>query len=702
MITFIKHGAKNEVYKTISEEKIVDLMRSEEMETVAKAYRKEYVIKRALNSQIPDIKSIFYSQIPNICFAAEWKKAQRKLEMKMFNGLVLLQVNNLRSTEDAIELRKVAAQQPYTYMAFVGLSAYSVMIVCKISTEKEFAQYNAKQLAKIQLNAYKHLHYIYSAQLGLTVDNLPPSLNISCPLSFDSDIYYNPNSEAFFVREDEEMVPKYKARNNSDSPTKQFEIPNITTLGVIFECCLADAEEKAHTICDNPEYFNDATLSLLADYCCESGLPQDYALMRARWKTRFQDINIEEVTQVFSNAYKKVETAGIPYKHIDKQALMAYKSEAFLNMHYELRRNVINGVVQYRQKNGFDYSFHNLTDQVMNTMTHTAIKHGIGSWDKDMRRIVNSNIVPEYDPIADYLYSLPKWDGKDRVSELVARIPSECPNLEMYIHTWLLSMVAHWLGKDSLHGNALVPILIGSQGCGKTSFCGIVLPPELRDYYNDKVEFKNETSLVLGLSSFALINIDEFDALKKSQQPTLKYLLSKNDVKLRMPYGKSFEQHRRYASFIATTNNLHPLIDRTGSRRFLCIRVTDGKRIDFLTPIDYQQLYAQLRTEVFQDKRYWLDEEETAALTQHNKQFMQMRTLSQMLDKLFVCPTTEEEVETVTTQQVIDLLNFHFPEFNQSQGTAKEIGKYFNSHGFESKKNNKGAVYKVKHLPIEQ
>ena len=702
MITLIRKNTQTKTYKPIDEDKLVGYMRSEGMEAAAKDFREEYVVRRALNSQEEfDEQSASGRGIPSICFAAEWKKAQRKLVMKEYNGLVLLQVNNLRSTEDATELRKLASQQPYTHMAFVGLSSYSVMIVCRISAEKDFGSYTEEQLAKIQLNAYKRLHYIYSAQLGLTIDNINPTLDTSCPLSYDPDIYHNPGSEPYYVREDEEMTPQYKGQNHTEGDKKQFEISNVATLGVIFECCLSDAEEKAHTVCDNPSHFDEAVLSLLADFCCESGLPQDYALMRARWKTRFQHINTEEMTLVFSNAYKEKETVGIPYKHVDKQALMAYKSEAFLNMHYELRRNVINGVVQYRRKDGFDYSFHDLTEQVMNTMTHSAIKHGIGSWDKDMRRIVNSDIVPRYDPIADYLYLLPKWDGKDRVSQLASRIPSDCPELEMYLHTWLLSMVAHWLGKDSLHGNALVPILIGGQGCGKTSFCSIILPPELRDYYNDKVEFKNETSLVLGLSSFALINIDEFDALKKSQQPTLKYLLSKNDVKLRMPYGKSFEQRRRYASFIATTNNLHPLVDRTGSRRFVCIKIADGQRIDFLTPIDYQQLYSQLRTEVFQSRRYWLDEEQTAALMAYNTRFMQMRTLSQMLDKLFEQPSSEEDAEIMTSHEIIALLNARFPEFNQTQGTANEIGKYFVSRGYTCGKKNKGAIYTVKRRQIE-
>ena len=85
--------------------------------------------------------------------------------------------------------------------------------------------------------------------------------------------------------------------------------------------------------------------------------------------------------------------------------------------------------------------------------------------------------------------------------------------------------------------------------------------------------------------------------LSKSQQPLLKHLISKADVKMRPPYGKAYEQRRRYASFIATTNNLRPLPDdKSGSRRFICIVVKE--QIDYLTPINYPQLYAQLLAEI--------------------------------------------------------------------------------------------------------
>ena len=82
---------------------------------------------------------------------------------------------------------------------------------------------------------------------------------------------------------------------------------------------------------------------------------------------------------------------------------------------------------------------------------------------------------------------------------------------------------------------------------------------------------KNDNDIFLAMSGYALINIDEFDAMSKSQQPILKYLISKNDVKFRPPYGKVMEERQRFASFIATTNNRRPLVDPTGSRRFICV-----------------------------------------------------------------------------------------------------------------------------------
>ena len=60
---------------------------------------------------------------------------------------------------------------------------------------------------------------------------------------------------------------------------------------------------------------------------------------------------------------------------------------------------------------------------------------------------------------------------------------------------------------------------------------------------------------------------------------------------------------RRYASFIGTSNQKDLLTDPTGSRRFICIEVTDP--IDTNVTIDYRQLYAQAMHLLYKNERYW-------------------------------------------------------------------------------------------------
>ena len=192
--------------------------------------------------------------------------------------------------------------------------------------------------------------------------------------------------------------------------------------------------------------------------------------------------------------------------------------------------------------------------------------------------------------IEDYLTRLPVWDGKDRIRPLAARIPCDNVRWEQLFYTWFLSMVAHWQGRDKQHGNSLSPLLVGGQGCGKSTFCFNLLPPDLNKYYTDSIDFSKKRDAELYLTRFGLINIDEFDQVSSRHQGFLKHLLQKPVVNVRKPHATQVESVKRYASFIATSNHTDLLGDPSGSRRFICIEV---KMIDNAQPIDYLQLYAQ-------------------------------------------------------------------------------------------------------------
>lgn len=279
------------------------------------------------------------------------------------------------------------------------------------------------------------------------------------------------------------------------------------------------------------------------------------------------------------------------------------------------------------------------------------------------------------------------------MEELAKRIPTDNGNFAHCFHIWMLSMVAHWMGRMSSQANALVPLLIGSQGCGKSSFCAALLPDELQPYYNDRIDFRNETSMLMGLTNFALINIDEFDSVSRGKQPLLKYLISTPAVKMRMPYQTSISNCRRYASFIATTNSRKPLKDLTGSRRFLCVEINGN--IDFLSPIDYGQLYAQLVEEIAAGARFYFNEEETRGIMEMNQRFVDIDDLELLIDSLFRKPNGMDDFKEVSLPEVVELLKPYDKQLRGNRQDLIRIGRILRMKGFEVKRTATGMKYKV-------
>lgn len=693
-ITLVKKNKEGRTFNLVEIEDVLKKIREGEYAAEVVPFRRDYPENRARQR----VGGLYNEQamraLPQLCFAAQWRKQNGVEKVKETNNLILLELKNLRDENEVELLRRRVEQIPYTMVCFVGASGYDIEIVCQVryanTTNDE-----SKQQLNLQ-NACKLLHYHYSVQLQTTLDMPVASMMASCAVSMDSQLFYNPDSELFFVRDEKVQLPQLPVKEES-SPLLLPGSDALMTRMRVFEWCFSEAMRNAEEKIEDEDDFADATLHLLSDYCNESGLPMDFAVKRTKWRVLFDAFDTDYINEVFACAYEKKKTVR-PLGHVPKSALLTLRTEAFLNRHYELRRNAMTGVVQYRKLDGYDDDFRDLTTADMHSMTNRALKAGLGSWDKDVRRLIESNDIPVFDPAEDYLMNLPRWDGRDRVTPFISRVLPEASKeiLRHAFHTWLLSMVAHWLGRDASHGNALVPLLIGSQGCGKTSFCNIILPPALQPYYNDKVEFKNETALALGLSSFALINIDEFDSLKRSQQPTLKYLLSKSDIKLRPPFGTAFVSRRRYASFIATTNNPRPLTDPTGSRRFICISIPAGQKVDFMTKVEYDQLYAQLLNEIYTGARYWLDDVETEELMKHNTRYQKMADVRSMIESFIVVPEEGDETEYITVAAVVEKLCRLFPDLVPSRSLSKEVGRHLSDMGFAVKHTNKGQAYRVK------
>lgn len=669
-------------YRLFRFEELVRSIREEKFLSQIKDYRAVLpYLKRdnVVNSQ----NAMQLSDVPFVCFASELAKNNGKEIFLRHNPLLLLTISNLRNASLVGELKQKASLLPYSLLVFEGVDGMSIHIVCKLQEINGSA--SPSDITTLLQKGFASLKKVYGDFLHATPDIIEPSLTTMCRLSADKNLFHNPNAIAFPV--DVNASSDYSLRHQV-APSVEDQKEKFHWLSIFI-----NNHRKAQEECFCQEEADSKTLLLLARYCHETGIPQGLAEHFTSTYGGYQGYEVL-VRDVFMAEYEKeLRTAANPRKHLNTTAQLMLRTKNFLDVHYRMRRNALNGVVEYRHNDGTDFQYHVLTPEAQNSMTIMALESGLNTWDKDLNRYIHSDQIPLFDPINNFLDSLPEWDGKDRVSELALRVPTESRNWQRNFHIWMLSMVAQWMGRDDQHGNAIAPILIGAQATGKSTFCRMILPESLLDYYNDSIHFKDDKSVFLALSSFALINIDEFDSLSRSQQPLLKYLLSKTDVKYRAAYRNHIEQHKRYASFIATTNKSQPLVDTTGSRRFICVKVNGV--IDFNTPIEYHQVYAQLRHEVMHGERYWFTKEEADEITHQNTPFMQNMSLADMLLTIYRLPSPNDTTMLVSVDDIVKELRTIYPDSITSRDANTSVGIAMKIAGFEQERTNECRKYRV-------
>ncbi|MBR5148966.1 MAG: hypothetical protein IKV15_07190 [Bacteroidaceae bacterium] len=294
------------------------------------------------------------------------------------------------------------------------------------------------------------------------------------------------------------------------------------------------------------------------------------------------------------------------------------RAERYLWERYEFRYNVLaRGYEMASSSSPKGENFRVLDDEqrryLMMQLQHAGINVPYIS---HIQAIVDCGRAQRYNPVVDYLTHLPEWDGHDHIDDLMRRVTSDEFTLQL-LKRWMVAVVAQALGRMGRYGNCLCPLIISErQGWGKSQFTKLLLPPELMVHYTDTFNLTQEEQCLRKMGQHWLINLDEFDRHSATSHATLKGLLQLAEIKVKRPHRAQFEEMPRLASFIGTSNRRMLLRDRTGSRRYICVELSAP--IDVDTPVCHEQLYAQALHLLDGGMRYWLDEEETLRLEEHN------------------------------------------------------------------------------------
>ena len=367
------------------------------------------------------------------------------------------------------------------------------------------------------------------------------------------------------------------------------------------------------------------------------------------------------------------------------------KLEQYLLSRYHFRFNVLTEQTECCKKDADTPIYKVISQRTLNSLCLEARARHINCWDKDVSRFVNSEQMQDYHPLLSYMNTLPEWDGKDRVTPLAQRISTKDFWVNSF-HRWMLGMAAQWSGRMDRCANAVAPMLVSRmQGKCKSTFCQLLMPDGLRDYYTDSFELTGQSGCEQKLAQFGLINLDEYDRLSPQKLPLLKTLMQMKKLDFRKSHRSSYSHLPRMASFIGTSNHKDLLTDPTGSRRYLCAEVKE--KID-CTPLEHKQLFAQLKAELEGGERYWFSAEEEAELQLRNREFYAMPVEQEVFYRCFHLPEAGEEFKLYSASVIFTILQSRYPAAMRGM-TVVRFGKMMSAMGAERMHTEKGNLYKV-------
>ena len=686
-ITQIRDDGRVNTLRTLKIEQLVEQMKVETKAQLVSGMRE------VLPYIFPGDKNDYVQKVPKLLPAAAFVRKNGVMTMDEYNGVVMLQVNNLSGPMEADEVKERVKEFPQTYLAFTGSSGKSVKIWVRFTYPDDLLPGNREQAELFHAHAYRLAVKFYQPQLPFDIDLKEPSLEQYCRLTFDPELYFNPEAMPVYMKQPMAMPGEttYREQVKAETSPLQRLVPGYESykaLSVLFEAAFARALDEQHGYQLGDDIHS--LLVCLAGHCFRAGIPAEDTVRwtRAHYRLPDDEFLIRETVQ---NVYRTCKGFADKSSLLPEQ-LFVMQMDEFMKRRYEFRFNQLTSQVECRQRNSFDFYFRPVNKRLMASITMNAQYEGLKLWDKDVVRYLNSDHVPVYQPIEEFLYDLPRWDGKDHIGDLAKRVPCNNPHWAQLFRRWFLSMIAHWRGLGKNHANSTSPILVGPQAYRKSTFCRLILPPCLQAYYTDSIDFSRKRDAELYLNRFLLINMDEFDQIGINQQPFLKHIMQKPVVNTRRPNASAVEELRRYASFIGTSNHKDLLTDTSGSRRYIGVEVTGV--IDVVRPVDYEQLYAQAMAALYHNERYWFDEKEEAIMTEANQEFEQSPLIEQLFLVYYRVADDEEEGEWILAADILQRIQ-KASKMKFSSGQVNYFGRILQRLGVKSYRKTRGVYYHV-------
>ena len=575
-------------------------------------------------------------QLPYCTITATYAMERLAYSLVTYQDIIILDCDDMPA-EKIPGYRQLVNDCPDTLGDFISPRMHGLKIFVYLTGEEpEALRAELNALGTIDLptlERYHHRMYALASQkyeelLHTKVDTSGSDLSRGFFASHDPEAFLSPerleNVKPLTVRvtlPTEEECKNKKRRKSSPQPpllpTQENAAPIDLQVQLDFRKAMEYTRRKERLETGNRDNF----FYCLGNQCYRRHITEEEAVSLTR--SNFGDIPDFDLEQPLRNAYQYTSKTDREEKESHEPKIC--KMIRFMDEYYEIRRNIVKELIEFRRKptatdEKASSDFAILRAKDVNTFYINAQMKGISCSQNSLKALVDSDYAKPFNPFTHYFFSLPTWNGKtDYIAQLAQRVKTTDPDFFIdSLRHWLVGMVACAI--DDKVQNQQLLLLHGGQGSGKSTFIRKLLPPELDTYYRCGMIIPENKDHLLQLSSSLIIDLDEFDTLPSWQMQSLKRLIVQGVVTERKVFDLQMNNFIRRASFIASTNDQHFLVDILENRRYLINTILS---IDNSGPVNHQGIYAQALALYRQGYRYWYEKEEVTFLNKRNESFRQ-------------------------------------------------------------------------------
>ena len=701
--------ASSEGHQLINKDELVRIIKFDEMtKNHTELYRKQVPISKALadNTKL---------MMPGIT-ASALMDGQGKQVANILKPTYWLAVDIDKIPDEKMqEVIAKADKDPYVMARYVTASGHGLRILARY---KPFDDPEVTAVELFDVVVRKAMDY-FSILLGVPADEKCCDITRMCGLAHDPTAYFCWDSKPFELESKDikrlylkkSMAEKYERRSSRRrKPSQKIvslakHIPTIDEAAPAIEK-LMETWGKAFEPSRHNDYVYNFGLTCLK-YDIDQKEATDYA-------DQHFSAQYPKTVSVMNQAYKHQEQRGT-WQFMRKGESYGKKPsmkmlKQWLSMRYEFHRNEVTGYYEVCSRDVIKGKFHRWTrmdDNIENSLWIEMEEDGLQTQQPRLHSLINSDFSEKYNPLLDFLTSLPAWDGKtDYIQMLADRIHiadtdgahHTQEDFRYFFKKWFVAMVVTWV-TDTVVGQTIL-IFVGKGGLFKTTFFDKLLPKILHEYFiNESTASYTDKDFMEAMASKALMCLDEFETAFGKNLSAFKSCVTKLFFSIRRPYDKYRTELPHRAAMCGTSNSVQIISEEENRRYSPWLIESIDSPIDH--PIDYQHVYAQavaLGKEVMERQRkhedgwvFWLTTEDIEVMREHNKMFMISNYMEDQILRYYRVPGKDVEARYIKFRYSSEIL--------ERIGGCPALSRYIYQQnlastllrlGFERKRRSKG------------